>query len=344
MSKYKISVIIPTYNSNEFLCSLFKSIKNQSMDFSEIQVIFVDDNSDEDYTINLLKSFDEEYENVKVVFSDENDGFPGKGRNIGLDLSDGEYVIFSDHDDSYADDAFERMYDVAADEDADMLIANYYKVFPDKKVKVKTIFNGKNIIVNNFEEDLRLFYIDPAIWTKLFKKKFLIDNNIRFLETMLAEDLFVYIASLVKSKSSVYLDDFYAYNYSIRNTDGDKSTIHIRNKKYLHKMVEGYYQVDKFLKDMGLERYFSDVFNRHFVYWISSLRDSKISFNQKVELIEFASPLLKKQLKIKPGFGERLYQILTKPILEDDYEKTVKYLSLIGKYHFASSKIKNILR
>ena len=251
MNKYKISVIIPTYNSKKFLYSLFESIRKQTMDFNEIQIIFVDDNSDDEYTLNLLKSFDEEYDNVKVIFLDENDGFPGKGRNIGLNLSNADYVIFSDHDDTYVDDSFETMYNTAIKENADMLITNYYKVFPDKKIKVKTDFNGENITVNNFKDDLRLFTIDPAIWTKLFKRSFLIENNIRFLETMLAEDLFVYINSLLLSTSTVYLDNFYGYNYSIRNTEKDKSTIHIRNKKYLQKMVEGYYQVDKLLSDNG---------------------------------------------------------------------------------------------
>ncbi len=342
MNKYKISVIIPTYNSNKFLCSLFKSIRKQTMDFNEIQIIFVDDNSNDEYTLTLLKSFDEEYDNVKVIYLDENDGFPGKGRNIGLNLSNSEYVIFSDHDDTYEDDSFETMYNTAVKKNADMLIANYYKVFPDKKIKVKTDFNGENIIVNNFKDDLRLFTIDPAIWTKLFKRSFLIENNICFLETMLAEDLFVYINSLLLSDSTVYMDNFYAYNYSIRNTEKDKSTIHIRNKKYLQKMVEGYYQVDKLLTDMGLEEYFSNVFNMHFVYWITSLRDSEIPFRQKVELMEYANPLIKKQIKINPGLGEKIYSILTKPILNDNYTLTIINLDLIRKYVNISRKIRKL--
>lgn len=342
MNKYKISVIIPTYNSNKFLCSLFKSIRKQTMDFNEIQIIFVDDNSNDEYTLTLLKSFDEEYDNVKVIYLDENDGFPGKGRNIGLNLSNSEYVIFSDHDDTYEDDSFETMYNTAVKKNADMLIANYYKVFPDKKIKVKTDFNGENIIVNNFKDDLRLFTIDPAIWTKLFKRSFLIENNICFLETMLAEDLFVYINSLLLSDSTVYMDNFYAYNYSIRNTEKDKSTIHIRNKKYLQKMVEGYYQVDKLLTDMCLEEYFSNVFNMHFVYWITSLRDSEIPFRQKVELMEYANPLIKKQIKINPGLGEKIYSILTKPILNDNYTLTIINLDLIRKYVNISRKIRKL--
>ena len=229
MEKYKISVIVPTYNSGLFLNAFFDSMMYQSIGFENIEVIFVDDCSDDDYTVYLLNLFDENFSNVKSVFLDKNNGFPGKGRNIGLNLANSEYVIFSDHDDTYTPKAFEVMYNTARENNTDMLITNYYKVFPDTRESVKTVFNGENIIVESVEDDTRLFSIDPAIWCKLFRKDFLLEKNISFLEGMLAEDLYFFIVSLFKSSCTVYLDDFYSYNYNIRNVEGDRSTIHIRN-------------------------------------------------------------------------------------------------------------------
>ena len=231
MAKYKVSVIVPTYNSGLFLNAFFDSIMYQSIGFENIEVIFVDDCSNDEYTLYLLKLFDENFSNVKSVFLEENDGFPGKGRNIGLNLADSEYVIFSDHDDTYVPQAFEVLYNAAIENDADMVITNYYRIFPDEKLKVETVFGGENIVINDITEDTRLFSIDPAIWCKLFKKDFLMEKDIRFLESMLAEDFYFFIVSLFKSSCTVYLDDFYSYNYFIRNVEGDKSTIHIRNKK-----------------------------------------------------------------------------------------------------------------
>ena len=94
MEKYKISVIVPTYNSGLFLNAFFDSMMYQSIGFENIEVIFVDDCSDDDYTVYLLNLFDENFSNVKSVFLDKNNGFPGKGRNIGLNLANSEYVIF----------------------------------------------------------------------------------------------------------------------------------------------------------------------------------------------------------------------------------------------------------
>lgn len=332
MAKYKVSVIVPTYNSGLFLNAFFDSIMYQSIGFENIEVIFVDDCSDDEYTLYLLNLFDEGFSNVKSIFLDENDGFPGKGRNIGLELADSEYVIFSDHDDTYVPQAFEVLYNNAIENDADMVITNYYRVFPDERLKMETVFAGENIVINDISEDTRLFSIDPAIWCKLFKKDFLIENDIRFLESMLAEDFYFFIVSLFKSSCTVYLDDFYSYNYFIRNVEGDKSTIHIRNKKYLGKMVEGYYEIEKFLIDSNLCEYYVDIFNMHFVYWITSLIISDISDDEKLELISSANRLLKKDVKVIPGFGERIYNNLTKPILEDDYKSVVKTINSIKRY------------
>ncbi|WP_407415570.1 glycosyltransferase family 2 protein [Methanobrevibacter sp.] len=332
MAKYKVSVIVPTYNSGLFLNAFFDSIMYQSLGFENIEIIFVDDCSDDEYTLYLLNLFDKNFYNVKSVFLEDNTGFPGTGRNIGLSLADSEFVIFSDHDDTYVPNAFEIMYNHAVKNDADMVITNYYKIYPNEREKVKTIFNGENIVVSSVDDDTRLFSIDPAIWCKLFRKDFLIENDIRFLERMLAEDLYFFIVSLFKSSCTVYLDNVYTYNYYIRNVEGDKSTIHIRNKKYLGKMIEGYWQTNEFLNNNDFNQYYADIFNMHFVYWITSLIVSDISDDEKLELISNINELLKKDVEIIPGFNERIYSGLTKPILEDNYEKTLKSINSISRY------------
>ena len=59
---YKISVIVATYNSGDFLNEFLDSIKSQSLGFEDIEVIFVDDASTDDYTLDLLNNFNESYE------------------------------------------------------------------------------------------------------------------------------------------------------------------------------------------------------------------------------------------------------------------------------------------
>ena len=72
LMNYKISVIVATYNSGDFLNEFLDSIKSQSLGFEDIEVIFVDDASTDDYTLDLLNNFNESYPNVSVIFLDEN--------------------------------------------------------------------------------------------------------------------------------------------------------------------------------------------------------------------------------------------------------------------------------
>ena len=54
MDKYKVSVVVPTFNTGDFLVETFESFKCQTIGFENLEVIFVDDASDDKYTVNLL--------------------------------------------------------------------------------------------------------------------------------------------------------------------------------------------------------------------------------------------------------------------------------------------------
>ncbi|MDL2246086.1 glycosyltransferase [Methanobrevibacter sp. OttesenSCG-928-K11] len=340
---YKLSVVVPTFNTGKFLLDLFDSLKEQSIGFNNIEVIFVDDASTDKFTIDLINELISEYSNCKAIFLKENSGFPGKPRNIGIENSSAEYVIVTDHDDTYEKDALKILYETITTNNADMVISNYYNVFPNKKEKVKTPFSDNYNDIKNIEDDLRFFDIGPSIWTKLFKKEFLYENNIKFPEGMLGEDLYFYINSLIDSSKTIYLSDFCAYNYRIRDSDEDKSTIHIRNKKYLQKMIEGYYKTWNLLKKKNMEKYFSNIFLRHLVYWLTSFIASNINDSDKEYLIKEINPLLKKQLSYTPNFNEKIYSNLSKPILEDDYDKIVNVSNKIKKSRNRKEKIKKLL-
>ena len=341
MCKYKLSVIIPTFNTGDLLKDLFDSIKNQTIGFDNVEIIFVDDASSDAHTLDLINSYESDYSNCKAIFLNENSSFPGKPRNIGLEASTSDFVIFADHDDSYNPDAFEKLYNKITEENADFVISNYYKVYSNKKVKEKTVFNGESVKINDISQDLRFFEIGPSIWTKLFRKKFLIENNIKFLEGMLAEDMYFYVKSLLKGKNIVYLDNVFTYNYSIRDSSEDKSTIHIRNKKYLSKMICGYFETWNLLKSFKKEEYYSVIFKRHLIYWLSSFIASDITDKEKKDLLIAIIPLLKKQVILTPNFDEKRYSSLTKPILNEDFDEIINQANKIKKYRFIIEKIKS---
>ncbi len=343
MNDYKITVVVPTYNTGNGLYNLFDSIKAQSIGFNNIEVIFVDDASTDKDTLNILEKL-AIFDNVSVVYLDKNSGFPGKGRNIGLMEAQGEYVIFSDHDDSYNEDAFEKMYNEILLKNGDMLFTNYINVYPKSKEKEKTVFNGENIEIASIDEDLRLLSLGPSIWTKLFRKNFLIENNISFIEGMLGEDLELFIHTILLSNKTIYLDDFYSYNYSIRDSDEDKSTIHLRSKLIFSKMIEGYYKTYDLLVGLDKLDFFDLIFKNHFVYFLTSLVKSNLSDEDKKELLISINPLIKKELAFSPNLDEKLYDKLTSYLAEDNFDKAIKELKKIKKERRIKEKIKRFFQ
>lgn len=344
MSQYKISVIIPTYNTGDFLYESFNSILNQTIGFSNIEVIIVDDASTDTKTLNHIKDLESKYENCKAIFLEDNSGFPGRGRNIGLAEAKGEYVIVADHDDSYNSDAFERLYSEITSNNADVAISNFNQVYDDKTVPFKSVFKDTlEIHVRNVDENLDLLKIPAAIWTRLFRKEFLTENNIKFLEGMLAEDVYVASLSSLKANGIVYLNSFYGYNYRIRDSQKDKSTIHIRNRKYIEAMLNGYFEIVKALDSENLERYGEIIFRQHLTSWIYTIVLSDLSGNDRLDLFKKAYPVFDKYYSEDKYFNGK-YNKIIECILAKDFDRAVSQSFKVNKLsNKVISKIKKMI-
>ena len=157
MSKYKLSVIIPTFNTGVFLHESLGSIINQSIGFENVEVILVDDKSSDPLTLSIIDDYVSKYSNIKVIYLEENSGFPGRPRNVGIDASTSDYVIVMDHDDSYEIDAFEHLYNTITKENADMVSSNYFEEYKNIKEKHTYIFGPDfdKIKISSIDEDLR---------------------------------------------------------------------------------------------------------------------------------------------------------------------------------------------
>lgn len=321
MSDYKISVIVSTYNTGDYLNEFLDSIKSQSIGFDNVEVIFVDDNSNDEHTLELLNEFNRSYNNVNVEFLKINSGFPGTGRNVGLNLAGADYVIFADHDDTYTDNAFEVMYNKIGKND--MLISNFNQVYPNKNIPFKSIYkNSGEIQVSDINEDKNLLRVPAAIWTRLFRKDFLIDNDIRFLEGMLAEDVYVATYSCLKADGIIYLNDFYSYNYKIRDSENDKSTIHVRNRKYIEAILNGYYKIDEMLVRLNKTSFGELIFRSHLTSWLYTIVLSKISDDDKKDLFIKSYDIFNKYYSEDPYFRKR-YNKLVDLILTKQFDDAV---------------------
>ena len=167
---YKVTVIIPTYNSVEFLDSTIASIMNQSIGFENIELIIVDDYST-DNTQELINSYCEKYENIKTFESGKKTGTPGRARNIGIANSTAEYIMFIDHDDNYLPESVEKLYNAVTKNSCDVAIGKF-QTFGEQKI-VPEDWITHDVVLNSIDEDLRFFSI---IFRKFYLSEFIFSS------------------------------------------------------------------------------------------------------------------------------------------------------------------------
>ena len=121
MSKYKVSVIIPVYNTEKYLSETIDSVIDQTIGFNNIELILVNDGS-KDNSEKVCKYYEEKYDNVKYIYKD-NSGVSDT-RNLGKKESTSKYIMFLDSDDKLNDIALEKLYSfIDKNEEIDFVIS-----------------------------------------------------------------------------------------------------------------------------------------------------------------------------------------------------------------------------
>jgi glycosyltransferase involved in cell wall biosynthesis len=211
----KVSVIVPVFNPGSHIDECIASLLSQSLPSDEYEAIFVDDGST-DETPARLDALAAEHAHVRVEHI-PNSGWPGRPRNVGTDMARGEYVYFVDNDDRLEHDALERLYAMAVQDDADIVIG-------------KVVGHGKFVPRGIFRENLHgvdlahaplLGLLTPH---KLFRRSLLQEHGIRFPEgrRRLEDHLFVMHAYFHARRVSV-LAEHPVYHWILRDADTNAS-------------------------------------------------------------------------------------------------------------------------
>ena len=182
MENPKVSVIIPIYNVEDYLEDTLNNLLNQTF-ISNIEVLMVDDGST-DNSRYIIEKYALDHDNFHA-FHKENEGLSAS-RNYGLDRAKGEYVHFLDADDSVVDDGYEKLYNIAVENNSDIVTA------PIIRLRRYNIFDGKfyenslkkfdhDIYSTKFQSYPELIW-DLFVTNKLYRREFLNGNNLRIVE------------------------------------------------------------------------------------------------------------------------------------------------------------------
>jgi len=211
----KVSVVVPVYNPGDDIDDCIRTALDQSLPADEYEVIFVDDGST-DATPARLDALAAEHANVRVEHI-PNSGWPGKPRNVGIELARGEFVYFVDNDDWIGHEALERLHATAEHDDADVVVG---KVVGHGRRTARPLFR-KNRSGLGIDTPLLLGMLTPH---KLFRRTLLEEHRIRFPEgrVRLEDHLFVVHAYLHTHRVSI-LADYPCYHW-VRRDDGTNAS------------------------------------------------------------------------------------------------------------------------
>ena len=280
-----LSIIIPCYNSAQFIAATLDMLVEQGL--QDCEIIVVNDGSI-DSTAKLVKRYTHTYPNITLI-NKSNEGV-SVARLTGMKKAKGEYVGFVDGDDIVEQDMFEFLMNNAKKYNADISHCGYVMDFPDGHSDY--YYNTGKIIVQNNQRGLKDLlegkYIEPGLWNKIYKKKlidsFITNQNIVDYTIKNLEDLLINYSLFKNSNIAVY-EDVCMYHYTLRKSSA--ATTVRRN------IFEDPLKVMKILMDVETD---AELHNVIYKRYISALITS---FNQKIykDIAKKSKKILKKQLK-----------------------------------------------
>lgn len=213
----KISVIIPTHNSEHTICDTIDSILSQNVN---VEVIVVDDHSS-DSTCDVIA---ETYPFIKLIRLLKNGG-AGNARNVGIDNASGKYVTFSDSDDIVPAGAYSKMLSCMKKSDSDLVIGSYEQIYS----------SGEKVLCTPCRSPTMYSALmsSGAVWDKLFKLSIIKKHNIRFPLPNNFEDN-VFLAMYFQHAHNIQILEDVVYNYACRDDADGRLSQNLTNKIFLN--------------------------------------------------------------------------------------------------------------
>ena len=316
--KFLISIIVPVFNSENYIHHTFNSIKNQSIGFEKIELIFVDDYST-DNSRQIIQDYSNTYANVKSILLKENSGFGGLPRNVGIQNATSEYIMFLDSDDIFYHDACEKLYGEIHNNNLDLAFG-YYVTNVDG-VKSNHIFFEDDFKINNIHENSDILIYPPAIMSKIYKKSIILENNVEFPIGVPGEDL-VFSTNYVLHANGISFVKFPVFEYIIRNSNVEKSVSYERNKTYLMGLYDSYMNLYNLLLQFDDKLVYPCLSRLN--YWIQQFIDSDLTFDDRVNLLNNCNFLFiefEKSDKVTP---HKEYESLFNEIFNKNFSEAVE--------------------
>lgn len=203
----KISIIVPVYNSEEYLERCLNSIILSLRSFEGKSELLLIDNGSTDNSMDIIKKYHKNYPNLIVVGQCKTKG-AAAARNYGIKMAKGEYAWFNDADDTIREDAVARLIDVAEKKKADLVMLGMQRIYSDGHTDFLSAVCPKN---PNYKSRFVRYGLGPV--QVLFRRKWWIDNKISFHEGIIHEDMELMSSLILYTDNFACVDEPLYYYY-----------------------------------------------------------------------------------------------------------------------------------
>lgn len=243
----KLSIIVPVYNVEKYLPKCLESLIEQTL--KDIEIICVNDGS-MDNSLAILKEFASKDSRIRII-DNQHQGV-AKTRNTGIEQSTGEYIGFVDSDDYIDIDFFEKLYNSATKSNSDIAIAsilkhkNFFNIYNAKYTKEEIAITIQDKI--KLCEDKKHFFF--YAWNKIYHSGFIKENNIKFSEGQIYEDVMFAIKALYYSNKIISV---YGTKYHYIEHENSLTKYKDKTGEKEHDLIKAYSELQEFCNSKNIE-------------------------------------------------------------------------------------------
>lgn len=278
-----VSIIVPVYNTAQYLKRCINSIMNQT--YKNLEIICVNDGSTDGSEL-ILDEFAAKDSRIRIIHK-QNNG-ESSARNFGLKIMTGQFIGFVDCDDWIEADMYERLVSAAVEKDVDIVASSWFKDTDDESIKIvnqlpvsEEVFEREDFLQYIYKRD---YYRGFAyMWNKLFKKSLFYDGNGQLL--LFDEDLILggdvlYLGRLALNSQKVFYIDEAFYHYYQRSSSGCHTADLVKRKDWL----KAYERLIKHIEEQGIKTDALVWIKRFLAYHSSNVAELAFEQNNSVAL------------------------------------------------------------
>ncbi len=313
----KVSIIVPVYNTKDYILRCVDSLINQT--YKDIEIILVNDGSLD----NSIELVNEKYDDDRIIIVNQENMGSGQARNNGIKKATGDYLFFVDSDDFIDKNTIMIMMNKMVSDKVNLVICDYYKYFDNQN---KTHIN--NIPNYDSNNDKQSVIGMPGAVCKLFKKEIFDKYDINFLPGVYFEDNAIIPFVCAVSGKYAYVNKPLYYYYQREGSALNKIEY---NEGYEAIFDSLNYLYDKFDKYDIINKYNQELEYIFIEYLLHASNLRFLKFN-KLDNIKRVSRIMKEKY---PNYKNNKYfkmeNIKYRIVCNLFYKNKIKLLKLILK-------------